>query len=274
MYINWKPAEEGNILYNDKKFLSLLYSRNNDKFTEYYRLSDAKIDALSIAHHFINKANIVEVIVDCENANPFKLSALLESLDNDCRLRIDKIILIDDPNTVNAWSRFSEITNIPVEHKLIERIKYSKSLVDLGLAAQACEGHYKNGVDSFIIVSSDSDYWTLPNSLPNAHFLFLVEYENFGRYYKNALKSARIPYCYIDAFCPDDTDELTKKVLVEELNRELGKHPVNLFDQLERTLSDERISMSESIRKRLHEHIKDVRISIDSDGYMNFNLNV
>ena len=30
MYINWSPQEEGNILYNDKKFVSLLYQWHND----------------------------------------------------------------------------------------------------------------------------------------------------------------------------------------------------------------------------------------------------
>lgn len=41
MYINWQPEEVGNILYNDKKFVTLLYSWNNDYFTEYSKVSDA-----------------------------------------------------------------------------------------------------------------------------------------------------------------------------------------------------------------------------------------
>ena len=40
MYINWFPAEEGNILFNDKKFVTLLYSWNGDRFTEYSKVSD------------------------------------------------------------------------------------------------------------------------------------------------------------------------------------------------------------------------------------------
>lgn len=39
---------------------------------------------------------------------------------------------------------------------------------------------YKNDVDSFVIVSSDSDYWGLISSLPDAHFLVMIEREKCG----------------------------------------------------------------------------------------------
>ena len=42
---------------------------------------------------------------------------------------------------------------------MIERIKQNKSLVDIKLTARACQEHYQKQVDSFVIVSSDSDYW-------------------------------------------------------------------------------------------------------------------
>ena len=44
---------------------------------------------------------------------------------------------------------------------MIERIKQNKSLVDIKLTARACQEHYQKQVDSFVIVSSDSDYWGL-----------------------------------------------------------------------------------------------------------------
>ena len=66
-------------------------------------------------------------------------------------------------------------TRIPVEHRLIERVKQEKSLVGIQLTAGACREHYQNHVDSFIIASSDSDYWGLISSLTDADFLLLVE---------------------------------------------------------------------------------------------------
>ena len=41
MYINWAPADEGNILYSDRKFADLLYQWHCDAFTEYSKVSDA-----------------------------------------------------------------------------------------------------------------------------------------------------------------------------------------------------------------------------------------
>ena len=40
MYMNWIPCDAGNILYNDKKFATLLYQWHGDTFTEYNRVSD------------------------------------------------------------------------------------------------------------------------------------------------------------------------------------------------------------------------------------------
>ena len=34
VYMNWVPMDEGNVLYNDKKFATLLYQWHNDAFTE------------------------------------------------------------------------------------------------------------------------------------------------------------------------------------------------------------------------------------------------
>lgn len=41
IYINWPPSDEGNILYCDKKFVTLLYQWHSDKFTDYSKVSDA-----------------------------------------------------------------------------------------------------------------------------------------------------------------------------------------------------------------------------------------
>ncbi len=41
---------------------------------------------------------------------------------------------------------------------MIERIKQNKSLANIKLTAHACQEHYRNEVDSFVIFLSDSDY--------------------------------------------------------------------------------------------------------------------
>lgn len=69
---------------------------------------------------------------------------------------------------------------------------------------------YKNDVDSFVIVSSDSDYWGLISSLPDAHFLVMIEREKCGPDMKEALADSGIFYCYLDDFYSGNLRTLQK----------------------------------------------------------------
>ena len=77
MYINWQPHDEGNILFNDKKFVTLLYRWHDDEFTEYSKVSDAGSYIKGSIYDFIEDSERVVVVVDCENSDPYKLSATL-----------------------------------------------------------------------------------------------------------------------------------------------------------------------------------------------------
>lgn len=94
--------------------------------------------------------------MDCENSDPYKLSATLKRLNYEYTKKISAIILFDDVHAASGWGILENFTRIPVEHILIERLKQNKSLVDIKLTARACQEYYENHVDSFIIVSSDS----------------------------------------------------------------------------------------------------------------------
>ncbi|ETP71626.1 Protein of unknown function DUF88 [Lachnospiraceae bacterium JC7] len=60
---------------------------------------------------------------------------------------------------------------------------------------------YSNDVDSFVLVSSDSDYWGLMEALPEANFLVMVEHEKCSYALKEELIQHGIFYCcYIDDF--------------------------------------------------------------------------
>lgn len=156
MYINWKPKDEGNILYNDKKFVTLLYKWHDDQFTEYSKVSDAGDYIKNNIYDYINDSEKIVVVVDCENSDPYKLSATLKRLNYEYTKKISAIILFDDVHAASGWGILENFTRIPVEHILIERLKQNKSLVDIKLTARACQEYYENHVDSFIIVSSDS----------------------------------------------------------------------------------------------------------------------
>lgn len=274
IYINWDPQPCGNILYNDKKFVSLLYQWHNDYFTEYSRVSDAGSFVKSNIFDFVDDAEKVVMAVDCENSDPYRLCATLKGLDADITGKIQKIMLFDDVHTVNAWRILESHTSIPVEHIMTERVKQTKSLVDIELTARTCMEHYKNNVDSFIIVSSDSDYWGLISSLPDARFLVMIEREKCGPDMKAAMANSGIFYCYIDDFYSGNSEDIKKNALFNELYRYLDNAvTLNVNDMLEAAITATRITMTPAEKRQFFDkHIKHMSLVIDPDGNVSIQL--
>ena len=274
IFINWNPQPNGNILYNDKKFVTLLYQWHNDYFGDYSKVSDVGSFVKSNIYDFIDDAKRVVMAVDCENSDPYRLCATLKGLDQDITAKIQKIMLFDDIHTVDAWRILESHTKIPVEHIMTERVKQSKSLVDIELTAMTCREHYVNLVDSFIIVSSDSDYWGLISSLPEAKFLVMIEREKCGPDMKSALANSGIFYCYIDDFYTGDGEELKKNALFNELYKTLDDAlKLNVYDMLDAALTATRIDMTAAAKRQFFEkHIKPMRLVIDEAGNASLEL--
>ena len=268
MYINWEPKDEGNILFNDKKFVTLLYKWHGDEFTEYSKVSDAGGYVKGSIHSYISESEKVVVVVDCENSDPYKLSSTLKGLDFEYTKKISSIILFDDVHAASGWGILEKFTRIPVEHILIERLKQNKSLVDIMLTARACQEYYENHVDSFIIVSSDSDYWGLISSLPKARFLVMVEREKCGPDMKNALVNTGIFYCYIDDFYSGDMEELKLGALFREMYHYIDSTVrLNVNAMFEEALRATRIAMTPAEKKQFYDkYIRTMQMSIGEDG--------
>lgn len=274
IFINWNPQPNGNILYNDKKFVTLLYQWHNDYFSDYSKVSDAGSFVKSNIYDFIDDAKRVVMAVDCENSDPYRLCATLKGLDADVTEKIQKIMLFDDVHTVDAWRILESHTKIPVEHIMTERVKQTKSLVDIELTAMTCREHYVNLVDSFIIVSSDSDYWGLISSLPEAKFLVMIEREKCGPDMKAALANSGIFYCYIDDFYTGDGEDLKKNALFNEIYRALDEAlKLNVKDMLDAALLATRIEMSPAAKRQFFEkYIKRMSLVIDDEGNASIEL--
>ncbi|MBP1534232.1 MAG: NYN domain-containing protein [Ruminococcus sp.] len=236
MFIHWQPADRGNIIYTDRKFLKVIYEMHGDTFTDFTKYRDADDETRNNIYNFIDNAEKTAIAVDCENSNPFKLYSVLKGLNQDELAKIEKITLYDDPNTTAGWDWLSKFTQIPVEHIEIDRVTDRKSLVDVRMTASVVTDFYRDGITSFIIVSSDSDYWGLIESLPKAHFLVMYEYEKCGTAIKSALTQHGIYYCAIDDFCSAATEDMKKAVLFAELEKHLptlyGESPMELTQQL------------------------------------------
>ncbi len=274
VYINWQPRDAGNILYNDKKFASLLYAWHGDYFAEQSKVSDVGNYIKGSIYDYINSSNKVVVVVDCENSDPYKLCATFKNLDSAYTQKITSIILFDDIHTVEAWKTLEQFTQIPVEHMMVERVKQNKSLVDIKLTARACQEHYRNYVDSFIIVSSDSDYWGLISSMPDARFLVMIEREKCGPDMKNALVESEIFYCYIDDFYSGNAEDIKQIALFRQLNQHLNEAlHLNVNIMLDEALQTTRIHMDAAERKQFYEkHIRPMKLVINEDGDVGIEL--
>ena len=276
IFINWNPQPNGNILYNDKKFVTLLYQWHNDYFTDYAKVSDAGSFVKSSIYEFIDDASKVVMAVDCENSDPYRLCATLKGLDPEVLAKIQKIMLFDDVHTVNAWRILESHTDIPVEHVMTERVKTTKSLVDIELTAMTCREHYRNLVDSFILVSSDSDYWGLISTLPDARFLVMIEREKCGPDMKAALANSGIFYCYIDDFYDGNSESIKKNALFNEIYRKLDEAlHLNVNQMFDEALTATRIDMAPAEQRQFFEkYIKKMHLVFDEDGNVSIELNV
>ena len=113
---------------------------------------------------------------------------------------------------------------------------YELSAKNDRLTASVVTDFYRDGITSFIIVSSDSDFWGLIESLPKAHFLVMYEYEKCGTAIKSALTQHGIYYCAIDDFCSAATEDMKRAVLFAELEKHLptlyGENPLELTQKI------------------------------------------
>ena len=274
-YVNIPATPNGNILLNDRKFVSLLYEWNANTFTDVTKVMDVSDYVKSSIYDFIDKGNKIDIIVDCENSDVFNFISMLRSLEWDDHLeKINQIILINDVHTSIGWPELSAYTDIPVNHMMTERIKSDKSVVDAELITTVYEECYDNGVDSFVLLSSDSDYWTLIKRLKKAKFLVMVEHMKCGPDLKNALEENSIFYCYLDDFYSgEETDTIKKALLMKYLSDQLKERDFNLKEIFSNALWDMRLNMTEGEKNQFFaQHLKNIKLNISENGTVELRL--
>jgi hypothetical protein len=268
MYMHWEPVEVGNLLYADNKFVQVLYEQHKDYFTDMTKLRDAAEDTKQSIYDFIEATQKITIVVDCENSDVYKLSGVLKNLDEEKLSKIDKIILYDDAHTTEGWDYLSKYTIIPVEHVEVERVSEYKSLVDLRMTAGICKAFYEQHMDSFILCSSDSDFWGVISELPAARFLVLYEYSKCGQAIKDKLNLKSIFHCAIDDFYTGNAEELKKLVLRKRLESELPSIiGQNAWDLTKRIYAEARIDARENEKKAFcDKYVKTLKLKLDENG--------
>ena len=269
VYINWTYTEEGNILYNDEKFVTLLYSAHDDTFADFSKVTDASDLVKEDIYRFLDDNDRAVIVVDCENSNPYKLYATLTNLDNQSLLnKIAKIILCDDINTTDAWDILNSFTKIPVEHFETKRINGNKSIVDQVLCVKACQEHYQNHADAIVLFGSDSDYCCLFRYLNTVNYYVMAERSKFGAAYRNELMESGVPFCYIDDFCTGNSSHIKVEAMLKEVKNILRDAlKLNVNDMLRKAFLTTRAEMSKSEREQFYDrYIKSMRLVIGDDG--------
>ncbi len=269
-YISWRPVDEGNILLNDEKFLKILYRQYDDEFKDISKVKDASEKVKTNIYDFIRDNKSTVIVVDCENSDAYKLASVLTQLDSSEIEHINKIMLYDDAHTTKAWSFLSKITNIPVEHIMVDRIKENKSLVDMKMCAGVSASFYRDNISSFILCSSDSDFWGLISSLPEANFLVMIEYSKCGPDIKSALIENGTYYCSIDDFCTGNIKNFKMAVLHSELvSRVKDLVCIDTNEMLNDIFNTLRMDISEAEKQNFYKkYIQSMQLHIDKDGIM------
>lgn len=250
MYVYGLPDDCGNLLYDDERLLQSLMIQNGEEYVPTSNTVDANYETKDKIYKYIDDSTHIVVVVDCENSDAFKFMGVLTSLDPDETKKISKIILFDDVHADIGWDFVCNHINIPVEHINVERIVERKSLVDMRLAVEVSKLHYTGSIDSFIILSSDSDYWGLISSLPNANFLVMYERAKCGQKIKDVLDKNGYSYCSIDDFCTGSVEEFRNSILLSIIKKKIDKIvPIDLETMINEAYTETRIIVSDKERK-------------------------
>lgn len=268
MYIHWKPTECGNLLRSDGKFLSVLYEQHGEVFVDKSKYRDAAEGTKRSIYDYIDSCRRVMIVVDCENSDVYKLYGVLKNLAKEELEKIEKIVLYDDFHTSAGWDWLEKFISIPVEHVEVERVVNHKSLVDMRMAAGICQAFYRDGISSFILCSSDSDFWGVISAIPEADFLVMYEYQKCGKDIKDALTERNIYHCAMDDFYTGNAWEIKKVVLKKSLEKEVAD-PIgkNGYDIARKVFAMNHIDATESEIKTFYEkYVQTLRLKIDEQG--------
>lgn len=269
-YINIPNHQDGNILWNDRKFVGFLYNINGDNFGDMKIMMDVSDDEKANLMDFLSSHEKICVVVDCENSNPYLLCDVLNNIKANnvggSANHIQKVILFDDSHTIDAWRWLTGYLSFPVEHILCERINEHKSLVDQRITATTQQEYYENGVTGFLLVSSDSDYWGLI-AYSKADFLVLAEREKTGACFTDALKSARVNYSFLEDFASANSS-FKEGALMEMMNRYLSERvAIDINAMFEALFTGSKMPVTTKEENMMKEHLlRKLRLNINKNG--------
>ena len=273
-YFNWKtPYEAGNILLSDEKILDIIYYSDGAYFTESNKVVDASEHVKDSINEFIQLGYKVQIFIDGENTDPYKFVAALDSLSDDEIDKIDKIVVYYDKKySTRAWQVLKHFSNgIEIEANAVERLLDEKSLVDHKLVAGVSKAVYQDRVDSIILCSSDSDFWSVIEDV-NARYLVMAEIEKCGYDFKEVLREHDIFYCYLDRFKVPHDNKFFKMVFRKELQKQIdsaiNELNINVRNLFNSAITESRADVSKQEKENIfNDYVKGLQIKIEDDKF-------
>lgn len=293
-WLNWNALSltqesKGNVLFNDEKFVTMLYECHHDRLENLSLVREVGNKTMRNLSMMLEHSSKCVVVVDCENSDAIKLAAALSALSKDLIGVIDKIILFDDEHTTPQWEtmvdRFIHIASreadidrqrpLPIEHIMVDRLLQSKSQVDMTLSTRTCTEVMKNGADSVILVSSDSDYWALINGIgKDAKFLVMLERDKTSTAIMDTMAQNNIPFCFIDDFCTSASYSIKSTTLINEIQSRIdavlqgeSARKLNMKSLLDDALQESWIQMTPHDKQAFYDrYLKRVKLIINEDG--------
>lgn len=261
-WLNWEPRNVGNLLQNDETLLRELYrsQTRSDEFEDMFE-KGLSCDLISC---FINESDKTTIVVDCENADIFKFYEMIKSVNTE---KISKIMLFDGTKTMNAWKVFGKYIDIQIEYLSGTRVSEYKSLVDIQLTAGVCKEHYENHVDSFILVSSDSDYWGLISTLKSARFLTVWEESKTSSQILELMDETGIVNTSIDKYCGQDSTALKEFIIVNGIFDRIAQWiGSGVEEHINHFIEENHLNLSEEEYELIMNDMSKSEIKISSEG--------
>lgn len=292
VFLNWRAYAHsstnlGNILYNDEKFVLPLYEHNEDRFLNMSLVRGTHQHTMEDLAGMLDKCRRVMVVVDCENSDAVKLSAVFSTLTEEQMGRIVKIIFFDSERTTAQWStlvekllrevqagiRQGDYDPWTVEHQIVPRINMAKSNVDTTLVAQTMKAVYTEHYDGVMLVSSDSDFVAMVKALDHVRFLVMLESEKTAAATLDELILHETPYCLMDDFCTAASYSIKTSTLIYHLQAELDQMlsldgiRLNLHGLMDHVLYSTWIEMTPGEKKNFYErYLQKLRLTIQPNG--------
>lgn len=167
---------------NDYLFLKKVYAMSDRKinlYLDYY--SNTTNKALGEIDAIVTSKQSYEVFVDCENVNSAYAYLLVEHLS-----KLEQVKRINLFYCSDLSFRWELIKGKNIYHYSTTRIVSYKNSSDILLGNRVAEAIYSRGCKDVMIVSGDSDYFSIIQSTPEVQFTVLIS-GNASKYYVNKL---------------------------------------------------------------------------------------